>query len=177
MIFNMSRFKIEDMVRKGYHLNGKGVWEKPKSSDRKAQKKVKTPQIEEKAVQHEILRDSIIKGEGWCKITISGVMPGLNSLLREHFMVRKRRKEDLVSRLTALSPPSIAGTVSVEFAGYCSKLSDWENFCCKFKILGDALVDMKVIEGDSPDTIIKFTPTQFKCKRKEQRAEVLIQKI
>lgn len=120
-------------------------------------------------------------GKPWCKITLVGTLPGLNGsegLIREHFMARKKRKNSLKTRLFLICTRiKFTGQVEVILKGYSSILSDWENFSAKFKLLGDVLVDLGIIEGDSPKTIIKFIPEQEKCQRKNARMEITIKQI
>lgn len=160
---NRNEISIEDYRR----MTGR----KPILAPTKVKSLVGRPSMKENPV-----KDSIEQGEGWCRITLVGNVPGLNQMLREHFMVRKKRKEEFKTRLLALKVPSFTGKVGIVFKGYSSVMSDWENFSGKFKTIGDALVDLKIIEDDSPKIIASFIPQQVKCRRKDAKIELTIKK-
>jgi len=112
-----------------------------------------------------------------CTITIAGLIPGLNQLLREHFTVRKRRQTAMMIRLTKLHPPIFDGPVKIIMTGHCTNLSDWDNFCSKAKLIFDSLVEMGVLKEDNPSVITGFIPKQVKARRKDQCMVFFIESV
>ena len=125
--------------------------------------------------------DTIEIGEGWVKITLAGLIPGLNGrngLMSEHWTNRLKRKKAMMWRLTALNPPKFKDIVSISFKSFVSQLSDTEdNLPSKRKVLYDCFSTLGIISGDSPEFIKSIPPEQFKCRRKNQRVEIIIKKI
>jgi len=67
--------------------------------------------------------------------------------------------------------------VMLTYVRYCSKYMDWDNASASFKHIGDALQSAGILSDDSPAIIQEFIPRQIKCKRKEQRTEIIISAI
>lgn len=124
--------------------------------------------------------DSVSQNGERCKIVLVGLAPGMNGsdgLMREHWTKGMKRRDAYVARISAMKVWSIDDPVKVTYTRYCSLLSDWDNACASFKKIGDALVLCKVIKDDSPEYITEFIPKQIRCRRKDQRTEIFIEKI
>lgn len=124
-----------------------------------------------------IVSDSIEKGEGWCRITLAGLIHGLNGskgLQFSHWTARRKEKEKMLNRIKALNPPIIKGQISVTLTRYGSRLLDWDNLASTGKFPLDGLKNAEVIEDDSPKYIIEFFTKQVKCRRKDAKTEILI---
>lgn len=128
-----------------------------------------------------LVSDSIETGEGYVKITLAGLIPGLNGkngLMSEHWSKRIKRKKAMMIRLNILKPPKFKGIVEISFKTHVSKLSDTEdNLPAKRKVLYDCLVTLGIIEGDSPFILKSTPPEQVKSRRKDQRVEITIKSI
>lgn len=136
----------------------------------KGRSSLNTPQV----------RDGIEFFKGGCKITLEGLIPGLNGksgLIREPWYDRSKRKKAMAWRLKALNPTKFNGSVEIEFTVYASLLSDSDNLSSKRKIVYDCLVDLRVIENDTTDIIGNSLPKQEKCRRKDQRVTIKIVSI
>ncbi len=113
-------------------------------------------------------------------LTIKGVIPGLNGktgLIREHYRNAKKRKDLYRVLLRGQNPPKHKGKVIIRYIGYKTILMDWDNFSASFKHIGDALTDLGVIQDDKPSIVVQFLPEQIKCKRIEQRVEIIIEDV
>ena len=113
-------------------------------------------------------------------ITIKGIVPGLNGkhgLIREHFRNAKKRKNLYTILCREQNPNKHPGKVIIHYIGYKSILMDWDNFSASFKHIGDALTDLGVIVDDKPSIVVQFLPEQIKCKRIEQRVEIIIEDV
>lgn len=102
------------------------------------------------------------------------LFPSLNILLREHFAKRAKRKDELCWRIKAQTQNKHEGQVVVRYIRHCIRFQDWDNFASSFKIVGDALVENKVITDDSPKVIVKFRPEQEKVSKKENEKIVIV---
>ena len=115
------------------------------------------------------------------RIHIPYLTPGLNGsdgLMRQHFRQAAKLKERLTWEVRAQRRgPTITQPVRVTYTRYAAVLMDWDNACASFKHIGDALTAAGVLSDDSPKIIAEFLPRQVKCKRAEQRTEILIEKI
>jgi len=113
-------------------------------------------------------------------IIIEGLIPGLNGangLMRQHFhnaMVQKKKYQAIIKRQTKNKH---LGQVSIDYIGYKSVLMDWDNFCASFKHIGDSLVECGVIVDDNPKIVRPFRVQQIKCKRIDQRVEIVIRDL
>jgi len=54
---------------------------------------------------------------------------------------------------------------------------DWDNFSASFKHIGDALVDLGVIQDDKPSIVTQFLPQQIKSKRIDQKVVIIIEDV
>ncbi len=115
------------------------------------------------------------------RIHIPYLTPGLNGsdgLMRQHFRQAAKLKERLTWEVRQQRRgPTITQPVRVTYTRYAAVLMDWDNACASFKHIGDALTAAGVLSDDSPKIIAEFLPRQVKCKRAEQRTEILIEKI
>jgi len=125
--------------------------------------------------------DSIESDGKMVKITLAGLIPGLNGkngLMSEHWSMRLKRKKAMMMRLKVLNPPKFKGIVEISFKTYVSILSDTEdNLPAKRKVLYDCFVTLGIIEGDSPFILKSTPPQQIKSRRKDQRVEVIIKSV
>lgn len=126
------------------------------------------------------ISDSIHIIEGWVKITLVGLIHGLNGskgLMQSNFYTSNKEKKKIELRIKALNPPEFNGKVMIIYTRYGSKLMDWDNMCSTAKFPFDGLKNNKVIVDDSPEYIVQFVPKQVKCRRKDQRTEITITNI
>jgi hypothetical protein len=124
--------------------------------------------------------DSIEKSEGMVKITLAGLIPGLNGkngLIREPYWNRIKRKKNMMIRLMALNIPKFKSKVEISLKFYHSILADEDGLHARFKIIGDCFVDMGVLLGDSPAHLSMTKPVQEKSRRKDQKAIIQIKSI
>jgi Holliday junction resolvase RusA-like endonuclease len=113
-------------------------------------------------------------------IVIEGSIAGLNGkdgLMREHFRKGMKKKEKFQFLIRSQTRNRHAGKVSITYVGYKSVLMDWDNFAASFKYLGDSLVKTKVIIDDNPSIVSQFIIKQVKCKRVDQRIEIIIEDL
>lgn len=111
------------------------------------------------------------------RIVINELIPGLNGsdgLMQEHYRNAIKRKERYTWLVKEQTKNKHLGAVRIEYIGYKSSLMDWDNFSASFKHLGDSLVECGVITDDKPEIVQIFQPKQIKCKRIEQRVEIVI---
>lgn len=90
--------------------------------------------------------------------------PGLNGsrgLMRMHWRRRKKLEEKIQLLIrSAGPPPSLHGRVRVRYwRSYRAQPMDDDNLAASFKLVGDALVRLGVLEGDSPDKL-ELVPAQ-----------------
>jgi len=113
-------------------------------------------------------------------IIIKGLIAGLNGkdgLMREHFRSGIRKKEKYQKLIKEQTSNRHKGKVSITYIGYKSVLMDWDNFAASFKYLGDSLVKTGVIVDDNPKIVRPFIIQQIKCKRIDQRVEIIIEDL
>jgi hypothetical protein len=117
------------------------------------------------------------------EITINELVPGMNGdngLIREHWAKRKKRKDRYMwmIRYKVKAGIKFDGPVRIEYERFTNKLMDWDNHCASFKLIGDALVELGIIEDDSPLVIKEFVPLQSKVgKRGECRVVIRLSAI
>tara|TARA_R100000149_G_C5786742_1_gene80178 strand:- start:172 stop:531 length:360 start_codon:yes stop_codon:yes gene_type:complete len=102
--------------------------------------------------------------------------PGINRLLRQHWAVRKKQQNKLAEEIAAKYPTDlIEGPVCVEYTRRSVRLMDWDNAAGSFKLVGDALVQLGILEDDNPQIIKEFRVDQERVKhRPEQGFTVII---
>ena len=62
----------------------------------------------------------------------------------------------------------IKGQVVMRMTGYyCGLPMDWDNFASKMKIINDVMVDLKLLEDDSPKIIVYPVLKQLRVKTKK----------
>lgn len=124
--------------------------------------------------------DCIESGEGWCRITLAGVIKGLNGssgLMQQHWGKSRKEKEQFTARIKALNPPQFPGPVRLTYTRHTVRLMDWDNMASTAKHPFDGLKHNKVVVDDSPEYIVEFIPKQFKSRNKDQRTEIFIEAI
>lgn len=112
------------------------------------------------------------------EVYIKGIIPGLNGkdgLIRENHWNAKRRRDLYKVLIRSQTTNRHKGKVIIQYIGYKSILSDWDNFAASFKHLGDALVSNKIIKDDKPAIVVEFLPDQIKCKRVDQKVIIIIE--
>ena len=109
------------------------------------------------------------------KLTIKSKVPLLNEMLRQHWSKRKKLKEQYHLEILSQKPQKFKGKVNVHLTRYSSRVPDPDGIAGGSKPLLDALVDAKVIEDDNIRIVKKFSVDWCKCKRSEQRTEVIIE--
>lgn len=109
--------------------------------------------------------------------------PGLNGdegLIRQHFTLARKQKIRLKLLFLSQRPVGhdpINYPVRITYVRYTAFPMDWDNACASFKHIGDALQEAGIISDDSPKVISQFVPRQIKCKKVEQRTEIIIEPI
>lgn len=124
--------------------------------------------------------DSIEKSDGMVKITLAGLIPGLNGkngLIREPWYNRIKRRKKMLVRLMALNIPKFTSKVEISLKFYHSILADEDGLHARFKIIGDCLVDMGILQDDSPQYVVMTKPKQEKSRRKDQKVQIIIKSI
>lgn len=115
------------------------------------------------------------------RIRLPYLMPGLNGpdgLMRQHYRDAARKRESLAWEIKQQKIGStIYEPIRVTYIRHTERLMDWDNACASFKYIGDAMIEAGIIGDDSPKVIAEFIPRQIKCKREEQRTEIIIEKI
>jgi len=97
---------------------------------------------------------------------------GKKGLLRMHWSDRKKLKEKYMWLIREQKIPKFKPRVVVEVTNYAIRLMDWDNLAGRFKIIGDALVGLKLLKDDNPDVVVNFTMVQYRVHKK---AEVRIE--
>lgn len=100
-------------------------------------------------------------------IEIAETAPGLNGsdgLIREHYHAKRKRKERYMWLIRQQKPKKHKGKVVLTYTRQCVRKMDWDNLAASFKLFGDALVDLGIIEDDNPDVIVEFNPRWKKAK-------------
>lgn len=123
--------------------------------------------------------DSIEKGEGWCRVVLAGLSPGLNGkmgLMKLHWSLGEKMKKEYMWRIAALKPTKFEVPVIINYKRFCAKLHDSDNCMASFKRLGDALKLNRVIVNDSPEWLT-LVVEQEKCRRKDQRMELTLKPL
>jgi hypothetical protein len=113
-------------------------------------------------------------------IIIEGVIPGLNGsngLMQQHYRKAMAQKKIYQAIIRSQTKNKHLGQVSIDYIGYKSVLMDWDNFCASFKHIGDSLVECGVIVDDNPKIVRPFRVQQIKCKRIDQRVEIVIRDL
>lgn len=104
-------------------------------------------------------------------IEIDILPPGLNGdqgLIRLSKYGYKKVRGQFMWLVKAANPKKMEGQVRITFERHETNPMDWDNHCASFKIIGDCLERLNVIDDDSPDTIVEFIP---KKKRVHSYAE------
>lgn len=114
------------------------------------------------------------------RIIMSGLTPGLNGsdgMMQKHWSGMSKEKRAYTTRLQALRTKKFLGQIKITFIRHTSLYMDWDNACASFKLIGDALQAAEIIVDDSPLWLREFYPKQAKCRRKDQRMEILIEPL
>lgn len=119
----------------------------------------------------------LINDTACTKITLTGVFSGLNGSkgLMRHWVQSYSVKKKIIERIKALKGIGFKGQIQVVYTRFSSQLMDWDNLGSTAKFPMDALIAAGIIEDDSPKFITEFTMKQEKCRKKDQRIEILIQ--
>lgn len=118
-----------------------------------------------------------VYGDGSVIITLVGLFPSLNKMLRMHWAIRKKQKALLMERLSVLNIPKFSTKVSIRLTFYHSLLGDEDGLSGRGKSLLDCLVDKGVLLDDSPQYVTIEKPVQIKSRRKEQKLQITITAI
>ena len=110
------------------------------------------------------------------------IPPSLNGsggLMRMHYHVKKEQKQKIMWHILEENKKKIKfeGQVRVITTGHSSRFSDWDNFGTRFKLVGDALIDLGILVDDSPKFITEFVTIQLKSKMADARYIVEIEEI
>lgn len=176
-------FTQNDLERMGLVCGTDGVWSKPvtgkKSELPKDFVRVTGMKKGRPAASELPTIDYLEQGEGWCRIIFAGVIHGLNGskgLMQQHWAMARKEKEKFTARVKSLNPPQITGQVRLTMIRHTVRFMDIDNLCSTIKLPLDAIRNNKVIQDDGPEIIAEFIPRQVKCRRKDQRTEILIEK-
>lgn len=103
---------------------------------------------------------------------------GSKGLIRMHWTKRAKTKEKFAWLIKEQKPSPIRGKVKLTMVNYAIMPMDWDNFASRMKIPNDCLVNMGMIEDDSPKVIVDFDPYQVKVSKKsEVRLEFIFESI
>ena len=116
------------------------------------------------------------------KITIKSSSRSLNDLLRMHWAVRKKLKDDLAwevfAELNKVDPGhEVVRTpqkVFMKITSYRKSFLDKDNFFGGLKELIDVIKELRLIYDDSPEYLNLEAEQKIEKKRKEQRTEIFI---
>lgn len=123
------------------------------------------------------IRDSVGVKDEVIKITLVGLFPSLNKMLRMHWAIRKKQKEVTMKRLSVLKIPKFTTKVSISLVFHHSVFGDEDGLSGRAKGVLDCLVNMGVFIDDSPEYVTIEKPIQIKSRRKEQKLEINIKTI
>lgn len=106
---------------------------------------------------------------------------GIKKLVRSYKYGQERDRWQLLIR-SAIGPDMVSfpSRVSIQFDVYCVQRSDKDNAQARFKLVGDALVNMGIIRDDSPRIIDEDLSHYVENRishRPEKRIEVLIKDL
>jgi|TARA_R110002012_G_scaffold317619_1_gene534436 hypothetical protein len=108
-------------------------------------------------------------------LLITGILlpPGINTLLRMHWAVRKKKQKEFQEHIVSRNPHYVDfiynEPVEVVYVRKSIRYMDWDNAAGSFKLLGDILVALEIIPDDNPSIIERYVPLQEKVsKRIEQ---------
>ena len=103
---------------------------------------------------------------------------GINSLVRMHWAVRRKKQREFQDHIVELNPHYVqfeyTEPVRVEYTRKSCRYMDWDNAAGSFKLIGDALVDLGILPDDNPTIITEFIVRQRKVKRIEHGFEITI---
>lgn len=114
-------------------------------------------------------------------ITIPELPPMLNGkdgLKRMHWAKYTDVRDKWVWLIRAENPKKHTGVVNIAFTRFSTRAADPDNVAAGFKVIGDALTSLGVIEDDSFEVIESFTVNWKKVsKLKHQRVEIHIEDV
>lgn len=139
--------------------------------------KTKSSLIGRPSLSEPPIKDSVEVKDGVVKITLVGLFPSLNKMLRMHWAVRKKQKEVMMKRLSVLKIPKFKSKVSVSLVFHYSVFGDEDGLAGRYKNCGDRLVDLGVFIDDSPEYVTIEKPAQVKSRRKEQKLQITIKQL
>ena len=105
-------------------------------------------------------------------LLISGKLlpPGINTLLRMHWAVRKKKQKEfqahVVEHCSWYSNFEYTEPVRIIYTRKSIRTMDWDNAAGSFKLLGDIIVDHGILPDDNPSIIQEFLPRQEKVKKR-----------
>lgn len=91
-----------------------------------------------------------------------------------HWAVRKKFKANFMWLIASRKYKKHKGQVTVEIMNYATHLMDWDNLASTFKILGDALTKLGILEDDKPQIVVEFNMGQIKVKTKKEENLIFI---
>lgn len=158
-----------DLVKKGFVKDSNGNWVKGEAPKIASQAKQPMATLPQKGASPDLT------------IIIRQHIPGLNGsdgLIRENRFARKKRKEKIMAEIAAQPLAKFKGKVEVTYERKCIKFLDWDNFGASFKLIGDSLVDLGIIQDDSPKYISTFIPVQTRVyHRVDEMTIIFIKKV
>jgi hypothetical protein len=111
-------------------------------------------------------------------IVLPRLLAGLNGdkgLKRQHFYDYRKDLIVLQWELKAMRIPCFIGKkVSIVYERHETHPMDWDNHCASFKMIGDALVKLRILDDDSPEIIKTFTPAKKKVHRDSEIKTIVI---
>lgn len=103
------------------------------------------------------------------------MLNGKNGLKRMHWTRYQDVRDKWVYYMLQAKPHRHQGQVAIHFIRYSTARPDWDNLYASFKVIGDSLVISKTIVEDNPGVVVKLTAEWEKCRRKDQRTEIIIE--
>lgn len=91
---------------------------------------------------------------------------GKDGLMRLHWSKRKPIKEKFMWLIKDRKVPKMEGKYNLTITNYYINWMDWDNLASRFKIIGDALVKLKLLKDDSPEFIVGFKLEQERVKKR-----------
>ncbi len=111
------------------------------------------------------------------KIVINEVVPGLNTFLKSHWTKLHKLKNRYQLLCMEQTRNRHKGAVEIRLTRFTTRFMDTaDNLPSTAKLLMDAIKEARIIVDDSPEyvSVPDGYPKQIKCKRSEQRTEIII---
>lgn len=108
---------------------------------------------------------------------------GADGLIRTHWAKRRDKQTTIETALLCMNREEILEAAALEYPVrvtftrfYKGRPMDWDNCGASFKLVGDALVALKVLKDDDPSYVGEFRVQQFR-RPGDTGFEVLIEEL